>query len=105
MAQSFTYAHQQYVQQLQVVVAEAIKLNQDITNLASFFNSSGIQGAAMTDAEIQAFGNLFSALTAAQVGNAAGGGLNDLLSLQALMAASSGAMLQRFANLICGVPK
>ena len=102
MAQSFTFAHQQYVQQLQVVVSDALKLNREITDLANFFNSSGIQGSAMTDAEIQGFGNLFAALTAAQVGSAAQGGLNDLQAIQAVMTA---AVLQRFSNLICGVPK
>jgi superoxide dismutase len=101
VAQSFTNAHQQYVQRLQQVAAQALKLNAAITDLANFFNSSGVQGAAMTDAEIQAFGQQFAALTAAQVNDVAGGGINDLKLIQAVM---TPAMQQRFANLICGTP-
>lgn len=98
MAQSFTFAHQQLVQDEQVVASQLIKINDKMTELINFFNSSAIQGAAMTDAEIQGFGNVFSQLTAAQVN----GFITDLQAIQAVMNA---AMLQRFSNLLCGVPQ
>lgn len=98
MAQSWTFAHQQYVQLVQQISKSALTLGEQISELNDLAQSPAIAGAALTDAEIQGFGNLFQALTAAQVLQAK----TDLLAILAVITSS---VRQDLETVIVGLPR